>query len=108
MKRVEWSRKALADVAQGADWYVAQGGMALGERFLARVQAALAQLSQFPACGSLRHAECIPGLPVPLRFLPLREFERHLVYYLDLPTHIQVIRVWNSARGLAALMDEGK
>ena len=107
VKRVEWSRKALGDIADSADWYAVQGGLALGERFLFQVQATCSQLSQFPGSGSLRHADCIPGLPAPLRFLPLREFERHLVYYIDLPTHIQVIRVWNSTRGLAALMEKG-
>lgn len=103
--RVEWSRQAHLDAADSADWYVGQGGLALGERFLAQVQATLAQLGRFPASGSSRHADCIPGLPAPLRFIPVREFERYLIYYLELPSHIEVIRVWNSARGLTALLD---
>ena len=39
-----------------------------------------------------------------LRFLPLKRFERHLVYYIDLPDHVEVIRVWHAARGLGALI----
>jgi toxin ParE1/3/4 len=42
---------------------------------------------------------------VPLRFLSLKRFENHLVYYLDLPGHVDVIRVWHAARGLDALLE---
>lgn len=108
MKRVEWSRQAQLDAADSADWYVRQGGLALGERFLAQVDATLMRLGQFPASGSTRHADCIPDLPAALRFFPVAQFERHLVYYLDLPTHVEVIRVWDSARGLEALMGDGQ
>ena len=106
VKRVEWSQRARRDAADSADWYVAQGGLALGERFLAQVHATLVRLGQFPAMGSTRHADCIADLHAPLRFFPVAQFERHLVYYLDLPTHAEVIRVWNSARGLGALLED--
>ena len=29
-----------------------------------------------------------------------------MVYYLDLPDRIEVIRVWHAARGLGALLNE--
>lgn len=107
MKRVEWSLQARRDAADSADWYVGQGGLALGERFLAQIHVSLMRLGQFPAIGSTRHADCIPGLPAPLRFVPVAQFERYLIYYLDLPSHVEVIRVWDSARGLTALLEEG-
>lgn len=107
MKRVEWSLQARRDAADSADWYVGQGGLALGERFLAQIHVSLMRLGQFPAIGSTRHADCIPGLPFPLRFVPVAQFERYLIYYLDLPSHVEVIRVWDSARGLTALLEEG-
>ncbi|MEN9477363.1 MAG: hypothetical protein RLZZ300_1504, partial [Pseudomonadota bacterium] len=44
-------------------------------------------------------------LPSPLRFLPLKRFEHHLVYYIELPDYVEVIRVWHASRGLAALME---
>ena len=53
----------------------------------------------------MRHARLIPDLPVALRFLPVAGFERHLVFYLDLPARVDVVRIWNCDRGLHALMD---
>lgn len=108
VKPVEWSHQALRDAADSADWYVGQGGLDLGERFLTQVHSTLTRLGQFPAIGSTRHADCISDLPAPLRFFPVAQFERHLVYYLDQPTHVEVIRVWNTARGLDALMDQAE
>lgn len=106
VKPVEWSHQAKRDAADSADWYVGQGGLALGERFLMQVHATLTRLGQFPAIGSTRHADCFSDLQAPLRFIPVTQFERYLVYYLNLPTHVEVIRVWNTARGLDALMEE--
>jgi len=108
LQRVEWSRQARRDAADAADWYVTQGGLALGERFLSEVQASLQQVARFPASGSLRHAEYFVGLPAPLRFLPIKTFERYLLYYLDLPTHVEVIRVWDASRGLQVLLEAGE
>ena len=104
-KRVEWSHQARRDAAASADWHVVQGGLALGERFLAQVHATLTRLGQFPAIGSTRHAGSIAGLAAPLRFFPVAQFEHHLVYYIDLPEHIEVIRIWHASRGLEALME---
>jgi toxin ParE1/3/4 len=106
LKRVEWSHQARRDTAEGADWYAAEGGLPLAERFLTQVHATLQRVAQFPASGSTRHAGCIEGLHAPLRFVPVARFERYLIYYLDLPTHVEVLRVWNSARGLDALMED--
>lgn len=106
LKRVEWSRRARRDTAEGADWYAAEGGLALAERFLMQVHVTLQRVAQFPASGSTRHADCIEGLPAPLRFAPVAQFERYLIYYLDLPTHIEVLRVWNAPRGPEALMED--
>ncbi len=89
---------------ESAYWYARQGGLSLGDAFLAEVDAALKSIAKHPGSGSTRHAEHAPDLPSPLRFLPLKRFERHLVYYIDLPDHVEVIRVWHAARGLGALI----
>ncbi|HEU0198359.1 MAG TPA: type II toxin-antitoxin system RelE/ParE family toxin [Nevskiaceae bacterium] len=104
-KRVEWRPQARVDAAEGATWYTAQGGLELGEHFLQQVEATLSRLSEFPGIGSTRHAWCVPNLPEPLRFFPVSRFDRYLVYYLDWPDHVEVIRIWNAARGLDALME---
>ncbi|MFT4180025.1 MAG: type II toxin-antitoxin system RelE/ParE family toxin [Thermomonas sp.] len=105
MKPVEWRPQARRDAAAAAYWYAQQGGLPLGEAFLTEVDTTLDRIAQHPAIGSTRHAEQAPDLPSLLRFLPLRRFEHHLVYYIDLPEHIEVLRIWHAARGLAALMD---
>ncbi len=106
LKRVEWSHQARRDTADSADWYAAEGGLVLAECFLTQVHATLQRVARFPASGSRRHADCIQGLSAPLRFVPIAQFECYLLYYLDLPTHIEVLRVWNAARGLEALMED--
>lgn len=105
MKPIEWRPRAEEDVADAALWFARQGGLVLGEHFLATVDAALKRIAAFPAAGSTRHAWVGEGFPVPLRFVVLPVFDRYLVYYLDLPDHVDIIRVWDTARGLDALME---
>lgn len=106
VKPVEWRPQARRDTAETALWYARQGGLSLGDAFLAEVDATLTSISRHPAIGSTRHAAHAADLPSPLRFLTLKRFEHHLVYYMDMPTHIEVIRVWHAARGLEALMGD--
>jgi len=73
--------------------------------FLDAVQAAYELASEHPAIGSTRHAEYCPELPYPLRYIPLQDFPRILVYYMDRPDSVEVIRVWDAARGLEALVE---
>lgn len=91
---------------RAANWYVEQADLALGEYFLSQLETTLGHLAHVPATGSTRHADIVSGLPTPLRFFPVSGFERHLIYYLDLPTHVDVIRIWSASRGLDALMEE--
>ncbi|MDN5925092.1 MAG: type II toxin-antitoxin system RelE/ParE family toxin [Xanthomonadales bacterium] len=106
MKPVEWRPQARRDADDAAFWYAQQDRLALGERFILQVAATLEHLSHFPATGSTRHDGIVPGLHAPLRFFPVMQFERYLVYYLDLPTHVDVIRIWCADRGLDALMED--
>lgn len=108
MKPLVWSPLAQRDVVDTAYWYAKEGGLALGEEFLARVDACLEQIGLFPQAGSSAHAGLFPDLPAPLRFVLLKRFDRYLVYYLDLPERIVVVRIWNVSRGLDALMDESE
>lgn len=103
MKPVEWRPQARADAAEAAWWYTGEGGLQLGLGFLDAVDVALARLARNPASGSLRHAHVAPDLAAPLRFIVLDRFDRYLVYYVDLPDRVLVVRIWNTARGLDAL-----
>ncbi|HAI58986.1 MAG TPA: hypothetical protein DCM32_03805 [Xanthomonadaceae bacterium] len=106
MKPIYWRDAARRDLDDAAVWYGQQGGLPLETRFIAAVEATAGLVGEHPATGSTRHAHHVPGLPTALRFFPVGGFESYLLYYLDLPTHIEVLRVWNAARGLEALMED--
>ncbi|PJK12861.1 plasmid stabilization protein [Lysobacteraceae bacterium NML07-0707] len=97
--------QARCYAAEIAYCYAPEAGLALGEAFLAEVDATLERMAAHPATGAHRHAGCAPDLPAALRFVPLKRFEHHLVYYIGLPDCVEIIRIWHSARGLAALLE---
>lgn len=74
--------------------------------FLDSVQEACELLARQPGIGSPRHAAYCPELPHPLRFLSIRRFPRILVYYMERADAVEIIRVWDAARGLEALMED--
>ena len=106
MKPVHWRASARRDLDDAAAWHAQQGGAALEVRFIAAAESTALLVREHPKAGSMRHADEVPDLPARLRFFPVKQFERYLLYYLDLPTRLEVLRVWNSGRGLAALMEE--
>jgi toxin ParE1/3/4 len=104
VKAVKWRAQARSDASEAADWYGANGGTVIELAFVAAVEAAQTLIAAHPGVGSIRHADVMSNLPAPLRFVRLERFERYLIYYLDLPTHVEVLRIWNTARGLDALV----
>lgn len=105
-KSIRQRPQAVADLVAIADYLAASAGHAVALRFIDAVEAAYALLSAHPASGSPRHAHVLPELPVPLRFHPIKHFERILIYYLDQPDAVEVIRLWDASRGLEALLQE--
>lgn len=90
--------------------YLRRDSSDAAQRFLQGIEQCYELLSAHPKIGSTLHAEFCLDLPHPLRFHPLKDFPRILVYYMDRPDTVEVIRVWDAARGLEALMeslDEG-
>lgn len=105
VKPTEWLPQARDDAVEAALWYAGQGGLDLGEAFLAEVDDCLSRIVTFPLMGSAKHAYLFPHLPVALRFMPVKRFQRYLLYYLDLPEAVRVVRVYNASRGLMALVE---
>lgn len=97
---------AAEDIATIADHLQACAGTTTALRFIDAVKAAYTLLSAHPACGSPRHAHLLPELPTPLRFHPLGDFPRILVYYMDLTDAVEVIRIWDASRGQETLLEE--
>lgn len=98
--------QAAVDVAAIADHLQTSAGTAVALCFIEAVEAAYTLLSIHPACGSPRHAHVLPELPAPLRFHPLADFPRILIYYMDIADAVEVIRIWDAARGLEALTQD--
>lgn len=97
---------AERDIAEAAAYYALQGGLTLELDFIDALEASFDLIARHPASGSTRHSLLLPQLPTPLRFHRLKRFDRYLVYYLALPTHVEVIRVWDASRGLEALIQD--
>lgn len=100
-----WRPVAARDAANIASYYAKAGGAALEIGFLDELEAAFELIASHPDSGSARHAGLFPELPVPLRLHPLRRFERILVYYIAMPDRVEIIRIWDAARGLNALLE---
>lgn len=80
-------------------------------RFTDAVAAAARVIGDHPGIGSTRHAEIFQELPAPLRFHPVTDFPRILIYYVERADVVEIVRIWDAARGLEALMtdpDEGQ
>lgn len=104
-KPLRYRPQATTDIEAIARDLLAQSPQAAAG-FIDAIEHANGLLATHPASGSSRHADQLPALPVPLRFHPLRGFPRVLVYYLDLPDAVDVIRIWDAARGLDALVED--
>ena len=106
MKPLRLREQAKSDADEAAAWYAKQGGLELELAFVDALEAAYGLICRHPRIGSTRHAEHAADLPSPLRFLPLKRFEHHLVYYIELPQYVEIIRVWHASRGLELLIDD--
>ncbi|MFP5382619.1 MAG: type II toxin-antitoxin system RelE/ParE family toxin [Gammaproteobacteria bacterium] len=101
-KPLYWRPLARQDADSLADWYARQGGLPLEDAFIAALEAGARLIARHPGSGSTRHAALFPDLPVPLRFMPLKRFDRVLIYYLEHAGHVEIVRVWNAARDIPA------
>ena len=104
-KAIVPSRAAVHDTDDIADWLDVNVSPATASKFLDAIESAYILLGDHPAIGSTRHAGLLPDLPYPLRFHPVQEFPRILIYYMDRPDFVKIIRVWDAARGLQELID---
>jgi toxin ParE1/3/4 len=105
VKPVVWSGPARRDADDAAYWYASQGGLDLGERFLAAVEAALEHVGAHPKTGSTRYA--VQVKLDELRFWPVKGFP-YLVFYIESEQRVDVVRVLHEQRDIPAWMGEGE
>jgi toxin ParE1/3/4 len=77
-------------------------------RFTEAIAATARLLGDHPGVGSTRHAEICHEMTAPLRFHPVPGFERILAYYVERADMVEIIRIWDAARGLEALENDLK
>ena len=88
-------RQARQDLIETAV-YLDERSPKAATRFLAAVEETLAAIAELPAIGAacaFRHP-----LLAGLRMLPVRGFERHLIFYRLAGDAIELIRVYHAAR----------
>ncbi len=105
MKPATWRKAAERDAAEAAYWYATQSDLALGERFLAAVEAGIEHVSQHPGSGSLRYAMALK-MEV-LRFWPVNGFP-YLIFYVEHEMQVDVWRVLHAQRDVPAWMADGE
>lgn len=99
--RVVLRERARRDVEAAVDWYRDEADQATALRFVYALEAALAQVGQFPGSGSARYSVEL-SLPA-LRCWRLERFP-YMVFYIERDDHIDVWRVLHGHRDIPAWM----
>lgn len=96
-----FSDAAIADILEQADWYAAQSGRRLAQRWEKAVRSAVSLAVSRPAAGALcrfRH----PSLQ-DIRRTSISGFPKHLLFYRFDDEEVFVLRVVHGARDLESL-----
>jgi len=100
--RLALSDAAVADIVEQADWYAAQSGRTLAERWEDAVTAAITRVLSRPNAGTpcrFQAAE-LHGL----RRTAIPGFPKHLLFYKFDCGEVLVVRVVHGARDLESLL----
>lgn len=100
--RVGFSAAALSDEESAIGWYLTEAGSTVAQRFTTALANAYELISAAPYVGSLRHAHSleIPGL----RTVKVERFP-YLVFYIERPDSIDVVRVLHTRQDSSPLMN---
>jgi toxin ParE1/3/4 len=96
LPRLQFRETSVADLLQAHDYLEEQATSALADRFLMAVERTGEQIRRYPAAGSLFRPRltALAGL----RWWPIAEFSRHLIYYRLDSGIIDIVRVLHGAR----------
>lgn len=94
--------KARQDIIESA-LYLAKDNPDAARRFLEAVEATVATIAAMPGMGAPR-AYKHPSLQ-GLRSLPVRGFDKHLIFYRPLEPGIEIVRVLHGARDLGSILE---
>jgi toxin ParE1/3/4 len=96
LPRLQFREVSVADLLQVHDYLREQATSALADRFLMAVERTMEQIRRYPAAGSLFRPRLISL--AGLRWWPIAEFPRYLVYYRVESGVLDIVRVLHGAR----------
>ena len=99
--RLALSDAAIADILEQADWYIAQSGEPLAQRWGKAVTSAALRVVKNPAAGPLCRFQSTELRNV--RRTAITGFPKHLLFYRMRGAEILVLRVVHGARDLEKL-----
>lgn len=103
MKRLIFRRpQADFDLIEHAA-YLSKDGFDIAERFIDAAEAAFTQLAKMPRIGANRQFNN-PKLR-GIRFWPIPNFEKFLIYYRPLKNGVEVLRVLHSAQDTRSILE---
>jgi toxin ParE1/3/4 len=100
-RRLVFSAAAIADILEQADWYAAQSGEKLAQRWQKAVTSALSLAVKRPAAGAL--CSFVSPQLEGLRRTSISGFPKHLLFYRFDGEEVFVLRVVHGARDLEKL-----
>ena len=96
LPRLQFREASVADLLQAHDYLEEQATSALADRFLMAVERTGEQIRRYSAAGSL-FSPRLTSL-AGLRWWPIAEFPRYLIYYRVESGLIDIVRVLHGAR----------
>lgn len=93
--------EADRDVDAALAFLLKEGARPAALRLLEEFEAALSRIGERPAIGSPRYAHLLPGL----RYWSLRKHS-YLVFYVEQPDFVDVLRVLHAKRDIPAALAE--
>ena len=100
--RLVVSDAAVADIVEQADWYAAQSGEALAQRWETAVTAAVFRVLRRPGSGALCRFRSVELSGV--RRTAISGFSKHLLFYRFEEGELLILRVVHGARDLERLL----
>jgi len=100
-RRLVLSDAAIADILEQSDWYVAQSGPPLAQRWEKAVTSAISLIVDHPAAGARCSFRALELHDV--KRTTVRGFPRHLLFYRYDEEEIFILRVVHGARDLERL-----
>ena len=102
-KAIAFSQAALEDMSEIAEYLVMENPKA-AKAFRERLEQSCKLLADMPGIGAACQFEH-QGL-VGVRYFPLKQFEKYLIFYRDISDTLFILRVVHGARDLPSLFGE--